>query len=423
MGGPLPLRAPRRPHQAAIADHRIDTLNYIFVEIVGQKQRLMNRGRIAQTLKFVVQAIIVGLAAAFVILLLFPELGGGRSPAIPPVPAAPAPAVAEVSYHGAVSAVAAAVVNVYAVKSRAPSTHPLFQDPLFKRLFPDTGVTRRLDWEFGSGVILDPQGFAITNSHIIERAEEIRITLEDGRQTTAQIVGSDPATELAVLRLHDARDLPSAPIGDSDELKVGDVVLAIGNPYDFGQTVTQGIVSATGRNSLGITTFEDFIQTDADINPGNSGGALINSSGQVVGINTANYSESGTGGSQGIGFAIPINLATNVMRQLIEHGQVARGWLGIEARVVPRDAAETTGEHPGGVLIAVVLRGGPAANAGIRPGDILTEINGEALVDPRQAIALIAGFKPGTLIDITIVRGWDQLRVQAQVGQRPAFLR
>jgi len=183
------------------------------------------------------------------------------------------------------------------------------------------------------------------------------------------------------------------------------------------------IVSATGRNSLGITTFEDFIQTDADINPGNSGGALINAAGQVIGINTANYSETGRGGSQGIGFAIPINLATNVMRQLIEHGQVARGWLGIEARVVPRDATDSAGAQPVGVLVAVVLRGGPAANAGIRPGDILIEINGTALSDPRQTIELIAGFKPGSLIDIEIVRGWDQLRVEAQVGQRPAFLR
>ncbi|MBI2993976.1 MAG: trypsin-like peptidase domain-containing protein [Gammaproteobacteria bacterium] len=384
----------------------------------------MKQHRFVNTFKFLLQAAVVGLASAFVILWLFPGMAGGFRSA-EPATAAPVPARGGdvFSYHTAVNLVAPAVVNVYAIKAREPSTHPLFQDPLFKRLFPDVDPSGPLDWEFGSGVILDAQGLVITNAHIIDGAVELRVTLKDGRQTTAQRVGSDPATELAVLRLHESDDLPVAPIGDSDQLRVGDVVLAIGNPYDFGQTVTQGIVSATGRNSLGITTFEDFIQTDADINPGNSGGALINAAGQVIGINTANYSETGGGGSQGIGFAIPINLATNVMRQLIEHGQVARGWLGIEARVVPRDTTESAGAQPEGVLVAVVLRGGPAANAGIRPGDILTEINGTALSDPRQTIELIAGFKPGSVIGIKLVRGWDQLRVQAQVGQRPAFLR
>lgn len=384
----------------------------------------MNRAQVLKTLKFLLQAAVAGLAAAFVLQWLFPGLAGAPRLAAPALVAPDLAGVADrVSYQAAVSAVAPAVVNVYAIKAREPGTHPRFQDPLFKRLFPDVEPAGQLDWEFGSGVILDPQGLVITNSHIIDGATELRVTLKDGRQTTAQLVGSDPATELAVLRLHETGDLPAAPIGDSDRLRVGDVVLAIGNPYDFGQTVTQGIVSATGRNSLGITTFEDFIQTDADINPGNSGGALINAVGQVVGINTANYSDTGRGGSQGIGFAIPINLATNVMHQLIEHGQVVRGWLGIEARVVPREGAGSSGTQPGGVLVAVVLRGGPAADAGMRPGDILSEINGKPLSDPRQAIELIAGFKPGTIIDVGIVRGWDEMHVKAQVGQRPAFLR
>jgi len=373
--------------------------------------------RLFEVLKFLLQAAVAGLAAAFVALWLFPELAGrdARSAAADPPPRA--------SFHSAVMAVAPAVVNVYATKIRETSVHPLFQDPLFKRFFGDAQPARQVDREFGSGVIVNPEGYLLTNLHIIRESEEIQVTLSDGRQMPARIVGVDPDTELAVLQLQSTEDLPEAPIGDSDRLRVGDVVLAIGNPYDFGQTVTQGIVSATGRKSLGITTFEDFIQTDADINPGNSGGALINADGEVVGINTANYSETGSGGSQGIGFAIPINLAMSVMSQVIELGHVVRGWLGIEAREVPQDALAATGLAEGGVLVAVVLQGGPAAISGIRPGDILTAINGEAVHGPRQAISQIAKFRPDTIIRISLVRGWEQLEVESKVGQRPAFLR
>lgn len=379
----------------------------------------MQRQRLFEIVKFLLQATIVGLAAAFVALWLFPDLAG---PPFSTVRASADPQ-SRSSFHSAVMAAAPAVANVYATKVREARVHPLFQDPLFKRFFGEAQPQRQIDREFGSGVILNAEGYLLTNLHIIREAEEIQVTLNDGRQMAARVVGIDPDTELAVLQLEIAEDLPEAPIGDSDRLLVGDVVLAIGNPYDFGQTVTQGIVSATGRKSLGITTFEDFIQTDADINPGNSGGALINAAGEVVGINTANYSETGSGGSQGIGFAIPINLAMNVMSQVIEYGHVVRGWLGIEAREVPQDVLAAAGMETGGVLVAVVLQGGPAALSGIRPGDVLTAINDEPLHGPRQAISLISSFRPGTVIRISLIRGWEQLQVESSVGQRPAFLR
>ena len=213
--------------------------------------------------------------------------------------------------------------------------------------------------------------------------------------------------------------MPSLTLGDSAGLRVGDVVLAIGNPYDFGQTVTQGIVSATGRKRLGITTFEDFIQTDADINPGNSGGALINARGQLIGINTAIISSSG--GSQGIGLAIPIHLAIDVMRQLIEKGHVERGWLGVEAQQVPMDIADAAGLSTGGVLIAGILQGGPADAAGIMPGDILLEIDNKQLANPQQAINMISQYKPNTSINIRLLSGWQEKTLSATVAQRPSF--
>jgi Do/DeqQ family serine protease len=367
---------------------------------------------------FLGRSVVVGLAAAFVLLWFYPA-ALQRNGTAPPAVVVPTAA----SFHDAVRQVGPAVVNVYATRARAAQTHPLLQDPLLQRFFGETQGAESEQRDFGSGVILRADGHLLTNAHIIENAEEIQVTLPDGRQTTAEIVGTDGDTELAVLKLADAHELPVAPAGDSGTLRVGDVVLAIGNPYDFGQTVTQGIVSATGRKSLGITTFEDFIQTDADINPGNSGGALINAAGQVVGINTANYSDTGTGTSQGIGFAIPINLAMEVMRQLIDYGYVIRGWIGIEAQIVPRNIMESAGLQPGGVLVAGVLQGSPAARAGIRPGDILTAVDGQPLSDPRQAIQLVSQYRPGAEINITMLRGWEQASVRATVGERPHLRR
>ena len=264
---------------------------------------------------------------------------------------------------------------------------------------------------------MDDRGYLLTNAHVINNADEIRITLYDGRQSRAQVVGVDSDTDLAVLKT-DLDNLRVAPYGDSSAVRVGDVVLAIGNPYDFGQTVTQGIVSATGRNRVGITTFENFIQTDADINPGNSGGALVSARGNLIGINTAIISSSG--GSQGIGLAIPVDLALDVMDQIIEHGHVIRGWVGIEAQILPQDIIDAMDLEQGGILIVAVLRGSPADRAGIVPGDIMTGINGMPLFSPQHAVNLISRVKPGEVINAEILRGWETQTVNVQVAERPA---
>ena len=321
---------------------------------------------IPRLLKFLAQSVAAGLAAAFVALHLFPGLlpGGDARPGAPSGAASAEPAAPVSSYSAAVTAIAPAVVNVYATQIQQRAVHPLFRDPLFRRFFGNPPVNEQRNSNLGSGVLVDPQGYLLTNAHVIRQADEVRVTLRDGRQSMAEIVGIDADTDLAVLKI--ALDaLPVAPLSDSGRPQVGDVVLAIGNPYDFGQTVTQGIVSATQRNRLGIATFEDFIQTDADINPGNSGGALVSATGQLIGINTAIISSSG--GSQGIGLAIPIGLALNVMRQLIDHGYVTRGWLGVELQIVPSDIAAAAELEEGGVLVAAMLNQGPAAQAGLRP--------------------------------------------------------
>lgn len=325
-----------------------------------------------------------------------------------------------VSYSSAVKTAAPAVVNVYSIHITEQQTNPLFQDPTFKRFFgeapsvPDQKINNNL----GSGVIIDSAGFILTNAHVIKDADQIRITLQDGRQSFARVIGTDTDTDLAVLHI-DLPELPVIPIGDSRNLEVGDVVLAIGNPYDFGQTVTQGIVSGTGRKSLGITTFENFIQTDADINPGNSGGALIDALGRLIGINTAIISK--TDGGSGIGFATPIDLALDVMWQLLAYGKVVRGWLGIEARTISDDMKKQSGLNTGGVLIAGVLKQGPAHRAGLIPGDIITHIGNQAILSPQQAIHLISQLKPGTVIEMLILRGWDEFMIKATVAQRPQF--
>jgi serine protease DegS len=377
----------------------------------------MKNTRLAPLLYFLLQAITLGLAIAFIIVNFFPALlapDARRAGAANLAVATGGP----VSYQQAVSAAAGSVVNVYASTLRRQKTHPLFQDPLFQQFFGKPPAELRRDNSLGSGVIIGDQGYILTNAHVIKAADEILITLNDGRQTFASIEGIDEETDLAVLKI-ELDKLPLVTIGNSHALKVGDVVLAIGNPYDFGQTVTQGIVSATGRKRLGITTFEDFIQTDADINPGNSGGALITATGELVGINTAIISSSG--GSQGIGLAIPIHLAIDVMRQLIEVGQVVRGWLGVEAQQLPMDIADAAGLTQGGVLIAGTLQGGPADAAGIMPGDILLEIDNQQLSNPQQAIHLISQYKPDTAINIRLLHNWQELTLTAIVAQRPSF--
>lgn len=370
---------------------------------------------IPRLLKFLAQSVAAGLAIAFVVLHLFPGLLPGDA-ARPGAPSGGASAAPVASYSEAVTAIAPAVVNVYATQIQQRAIHPLFRDPLFRRFFGNPPVNEQRNSNLGSGVLVDPQGYLLTNAHVIRQADEIRVTLRDGRQAMAEIVGIDADTDLAVLKIT-LESLPVAPLSDSGRPQVGDVVLAIGNPYDFGQTVTQGIVSATQRNRLGIATFENYIQTDADINPGNSGGALVTATGQLIGINTAIISSSG--GSQGIGFAIPINLAMDVMRQLIDHGYVTRGWLGVELQVVPSDIAAAVALDEGGVLVAAMLNEGPAAQAGLSPGDIMISVNGSPLRNPEQALNMIAQIQPGAAIEIELLRGWQRFVVEAEVAQRP----
>jgi len=369
---------------------------------------------------FLFTSVATGLAAAFLLLLLRPDLVG-REPAQEPPPVILERTGGPVSYADAVQRAAPSVVNVFATKITREKPHPLFDDPLFKRFFGDQASRPRYKREnsLGSGVIVDSNGYVLTNNHVIDAASEIQVVLGDGRALPARIVGTDPETDIAVLQTSGSR-LPVASLGTSDQLQVGDVVMAIGNPFAVGQTVTMGIVSATGRNQLGITEFENFIQTDAAINPGNSGGALINALGEVVGINTAIFSQSG--GSHGIGFAIPIQLAKEVMAQVIEHGRVIRGWLGITGQNLTPILAESLGiEFRDGILVSGVLEGGPGDQAGIKPGDVITRIDQRPISESQQMLKSVAGKPPGTPLSVTLYRDGGEQEQVAIVGERPAI--
>ena len=377
---------------------------------------------IRDTVSFFLQAATVGIVAAFLLLLLKPDWFGSGQPVIevqeaPQHLAAPAPGTPPVvtSYADAVQRAAPAVVNVYTSKVITRERHPLLDDPLFRYFFGDQvggAPMKQTQTSLGSGVIVSPQGYVLTNNHVIAGADEIQVLLQDGRSAEAEVVGVDKDTDLAVLRVR-LDKLPSIAIDAKNDLRVGDVALAIGNPYGVGQTVTLGIISATGRSHLGINRYEDFLQTDAAINPGNSGGALINAYGELIGINTAIYSRSG--GSQGIGFAIPTHLAANVMKQIIESGHVERGWLGIEAQDLTPQLAESFGlKDIHGMLIAGVLRGGPADQAGIEPGDVVDRLDG-----PRAAMSRIAQAGPGVKLKLEGIRDGKRMVVTATTGRRP----
>jgi serine protease DegS len=369
---------------------------------------------------FLFTSVATGLAAAFLVLLLRPDLAG-REPAAVAEPVLLERSGGPVSYADAVQRSAPAVVNVFATKITREKPHPLFDDPLFKRFFGDQASRPRYKREnsLGSGVIVDSNGYILTNNHVIESASEIQVVLGDGRNLPARIVGSDPETDIAVLQAA-GRKLPIASLGTSDHLQVGDIVMAIGNPFGVGQAVTMGIVSATGRTQLGITEFENFIQTDAAINPGNSGGALINAVGEVVGINTAIFSQSG--GSHGIGFAVPIQLAREVMGQIIEHGRVIRGWLGITGQDLTPALAESLGiKYRPGILVSGVLDGGPADQAGLKPGDVIVEIDRHPVDGSPEMLKAIAAKAPGSPLTIALYRDDGQLEQIAIVGERPAI--
>jgi Do/DeqQ family serine protease len=369
------------------------------------------------------QTATVAVGVLFVITALKPEWLG-RSATLPQVvelrqaatvPGVPARAA---SYNDAVRKAVPAVVNIFTSKEIKTPLHPFLNDPLFRDFFGNRLENEpQREASLGSGVIVSSKGYILTNHHLIEAADEIEVALADGKKLRARTVGSDPDTDLAVLQV-EGGSLPAITFGEADALRVGDVVLAIGNPFRVGQTVTMGIVSALGRSQLNITTFENFIQTDAAINPGNSGGALIDTAGNLVGINTAIYSRSG--GSMGIGFAIPASSARNVMEQIIQTGSVVRGWIGVEAQEITPEIAESFRlSSTNGVLIAGVLRGGPAERAGLKPGDILVAIEGSPVKDPNSMLNLVAALVPGKPVAIQLRRESKNLEIQVTVGKRP----
>ena len=368
------------------------------------------------------QAVTVALAVLFVVGTLkpqwLPRAPANSQPDVVAIRTAAPPPVATTlaagSLSGAVSRAAPAVVSVSATKAGARNPHE--GDPWYRYFFGDRaqGEVQR---GVGSGVIVSPQGYLLTNNHVVEGATEIEVGLKDGREAKARLVGTDPDTDVAVLKIELDR-LPAITLGNVEALQVGDVVLAIGNPFNVGQTVTSGIVSALGRNQLGLSTFENFIQTDAAINPGNSGGALVDVNGQLIGINTAIFSRSG--GSMGIGFAIPVDLARQVMEGLIKEGKVTRGWIGVEPRDLPTDYAETF-KLPikDGVLIAGVLQDGPAGRSGLKPGDVVTAVGERPVANTAQLLNAVAALKPGSEATLGVQRGSQALQVKLTVGHRP----
>lgn len=337
--------------------------------------------------------------------------------------AAPTPALAHSSresYADAVARAAPSVVNIYTSKIVQSKSHPLQNDPVFRHFFgrPNMPMKERVLASLGSGVIASNDGYILTNHHVIKGADEILVALYDGRETLAKVVGNDPESDLAVLKIT-LDDIAAAPFGDTSQLRVGDIVLAIGNPYGFGQTVTQGIVSALGRYGLNLNTYENFIQTDAAINPGNSGGALIDIDGSLIGINSAIYSR--TGGAQGIGLAIPAEAAHKIMNDIIDHGHAVRGWLGVEARQLPRQLAAKLAEQDRfGVLLSGIYADGPAAQSGLRAGDILLSVNGEPLHDGRDGMNTVANLMPGATANVEVLRGEEVIKRSITVGTRPA---
>jgi serine protease DegQ len=371
------------------------------------------------------QAVTIVLALYFVYSAVQPgwharpgtlqQLGTPSQPAVATV-AAPAPTPG--SFRSAAGRAMPAVVNILTSKA-VPRKHPLLRDPYFKRFFGDREGEEEDDDEnsLGSGVIVSSDGYILTNYHVIEAADEIEVVLADGRKAAAKLVGSDPETDLAVVKINLDR-LPAIVLGHADQAKVGDVVLAIGNPFGVGQTVTMGIISALGRNNLHINHFENFIQTDAAINFGNSGGALIDTNGNLLGINSAIYSQ--TGGSVGIGFAIPVSTAKTVMESIIKSGHVVRGWIGVESQEITPELAQSFGlQRESGAIIAGVVRNGPADKAGMKPGDILVAVEGKPVRDTTEMLNLIAQLEPGGKATMRVLRKNRESDLAITVGKRP----
>ena len=368
------------------------------------------------------QTVTISLAVVFVAQFFYPKLIHSNIQYIEDhISKLPQQAKGYGSYSDAAQKAMPSVVNIFTSKKNVTNPHQQFlNDPLLKHFFGDQSDEQvQHETSLGSGVIVNENGLILTNQHVIESADEIQVALEDGRTVKAHVVGSDPDTDLAVLKI-DVKNLPAITFADAEKNKVGDVVLAIGNPFGVGQTVTQGIISALGRNHLGISTFENFIQTDASINPGNSGGALIDADGNLVGVNSAIYSRNG--GSMGIGFAIPVSIAKQVMEQIIRQGSVTRGWIGIEAQDMTAELAESFKlKNAQGSLIAGIIKNSPAERAGLRPGDVLLEINGLQVIDSNSMLGLISELKPNNQALLRITRNQKELNVPVMIGRRPKF--
>ena len=365
----------------------------------------------------------IWLALLFVVYTLRPDLLSAPRGSVLTLKESAAP-VAEpgrtASYSDAARKAMPAVVNIFTTKELQQRRQPQQDDPLYRFFFGDPNE-RQADksTNLGSGVIVSDQGYILTNAHVVDQADEIEVALADTRRARARVVGSDPETDLAILRI-DLPKLPAITLGQSDHARVGDVVLAIGNPFGVGQTVTLGIISALGRSQLGINTFENFIQTDAAINPGNSGGALIDAQGNLIGINTAIYTRTPGGASLGIGFAIPISTARQVMEQIVRHGSVTRGWIGVGVQDMTREFAETF-KLPDrqGALISQVVRGSPADRAGVKPGDVLVAVNGNGVKDSASVLNLISALDPGSQATLRVIRNREPSEVQVTTGRRP----
>jgi Do/DeqQ family serine protease len=368
------------------------------------------------------QTATVCLAALFVVSTLRPDLlSGNNRGAVVTVtdPRAETPGRAVTSFRDAARQAMPAVVNIFTSQEVKRSRSPFMDDPLFRFFFgdpQDAGPQRREG--LGSGVIVSADGYILTSNHVIESVDQIEIALADSRKVRARVVGTDPETDLAVLKV-ELEKLPSITFAQPEQLRVGDIVLAIGNPFGVGQTVTLGIVSGLGRSQLGITTFENFIQTDAAINPGNSGGALVDVEGSLVGINTAIYSE--TGGTQGIGYAIPVSIARQVMEQIVQKGSVTRGWIGVALQDITPELAQSFNLSVSrGVLVIQVERGSPADKAGIKPGDFLLTVNGRPVADTTTMLNLVAALPPGQEATLRLTRNQTETELAVTIGRRPA---
>ena len=364
------------------------------------------------------QSVTVLLAAYFVVGVLKPQWLDKRpslpgSVAVIQAASGGSGSAATGSYSPAAKRASPAVVSINT--SKAANKQPRNGDPWFRFFFGDQDNQPQAG--LGSGVIVSPSGYILTNNHVVEGADDIEVILVDSRRTKAKVIGTDPDSDLAILKI-ELDKLPVIVLGNSDALEVGDHVLAIGNPFGVGQTVTSGIVSALGRNQLGINTFENFIQTDAAINPGNSGGALVDVNGHLMGINTAIYSRSG--GSMGIGFAIPVSTARTVLESIVRDGQVSRGWIGVEPNDLSPELAETFGvKASSGVIITGVLQNGPAAQAGIRPGDVITAVAGKTTASVSDLLSQVAALKPGAPAHFTLMRRDEKVDIDVTPGLRP----